>query len=254
MKTRKKAKNRSTTNLGEINLLIRVKIINSFNLNEEVFLKKYFCDRETLFMVCLPSFKKLVRDKPDIKFISLYLSHLKKFVTLLKSINEDNNNNNDRKQQNNDEKDKYFRLLRYVSEHVIYEKYEAKRLVMRYGDIGDKFYIILHGLVSIIIPIRISMQLTFNEFSRYIARLILFQEYELAKVTMRENKHIYNIDLPEVKFIIYYIHNSNNEEELFEREDNNKNFFYSAKNMKSSKNLFKQIAGNRMAKYIRYFI
>ena len=248
MKTRKKAKNRSTTNLSEINLLIRVKIINSFNLNEEIFLKKYFCDRETLFMVCLPSFKKLVRDKPDIKFISLYLSHLKKFVTLLKSINEDNNNNNDRK-QNNDEKDKYFRLLRYVSEHVIYEKYEAKRLVMRYGDIGDKFYIILHGLVSIIIPIRISMQLTFNEFSRYIARLILFQEYELAKITMRENKHIYNIDLPEVKFIIYYIHNSNNEEEQYEKDDN-KNFFYSAKSMKSSKNIFKQRGGNQFPKYI----
>ena len=165
-------KKRSTTDLGEVNLLIRVKIINSFNLNEEVFLKKYFCDHETLFMVCLPSFKKLVREKADIKFISLYLSNLKKFITLLKSINEDNNNNNTAK-QNNDEKDKYLMLLRYVSEQIIYEKYASKRLIMRYGDIGDKFYIILHGLVSIIIPIKVNAQLTFNEFCRYIERLIL---------------------------------------------------------------------------------
>ena len=163
MLKRLKSKNSSTTDLCEVNLLIRVKIINSFNLNEEVFLKKYFCDRETLFMVCLPSFKKLVREKADIKFISLYLSNLKKFITLLKSINEDNNNNNTLK-HNNDENDKYFRLLRYVSEHIIYEKYASKRLIMRYGDIGDKFYIILHGLVSIIIPIKVNTQLTFNEF------------------------------------------------------------------------------------------
>ena len=163
MKINKKPKNRSTTELGERNLLIRTKIINSFNLNEEVFLKKYFCDRETLFMVCLPSFKKLIREKTDIKFISLYLSNLKKFINLLKSINEDNTNNNTNKQNVND-KEKYFKLLRYVSEHILYEKYASKRLIMRYGDIGDKFYIILHGLVSIVIPIRGNMQLTFNIF------------------------------------------------------------------------------------------
>ena len=111
MKINRKPKNRSTTELGERNILIRTKIINSFNLNEEVFLKKYFCDRETLFMVCLPSFKKLVREKSDIKFISLYLSNLRKFIILLKSINEDNTNNNTNKQNVND-KEKYLKLLR----------------------------------------------------------------------------------------------------------------------------------------------
>ena len=65
----------SINNIGERNLQIRAKIINSFNLNEEAFLKKYFCDRETLFMICLSSFRKMVREKPDIKFISLYLSN-----------------------------------------------------------------------------------------------------------------------------------------------------------------------------------
>ena len=253
MKINKRAKNRSSTELGERNLLIRARIINSFNLNEEVFLKKYFCDRETLFMVCLPSFKKLLREKPDIKFISLYLSNLKKFITLLKSINEDNNNNNNTAKQNINEKDKYLRLLRYVSEHIIYEKYASKRLVMRYGDIGDKFYIILHGLVSIIIPIRVNMQLTFNEYSRYIARLILYQEYELAKITMRENKHIYNIDLPDIKFIIYYIHRNkdDDDDDYLRNEDKfSRNYYSSVKNIKSTKNVLKQKLGNKVSKYI----
>ena len=169
-KNTKKSKNRSQTKLGERNLSIRLTIINSFNLYDEAFYKKYYCDRETLFLICLPSFKKITRERNDIKFISLYLSNLKKLTQLLKNINEDNNNNNSMK-QNFDEKNKYFKLLKYVAENVSYEKYSAKKLLMRFGDKGDKFYIVLHGLVSILIPIKLNMKVTFNEYSRYIALL-----------------------------------------------------------------------------------
>ena len=188
----------------------------------------------------MPSFKKLLRDKTDIKFISLYLSNLKKFTNLLKIINEDINHNNNIKKMKND-KDKYFKLLRYVSEHIIYEKFLAKRIIMRYGDIGDKFYIILQGQVSIIIPIRVNLLMTFNEYSRYIALLILFQEFELAKIALRENKHIYNIDIPEIKFIINYI-NLQNINDSFEKEEKikNNNFLYLTKSIKSSKNIHKK--------------
>jgi len=239
-KNTKKSKNRSQTKLGERNLSIRLTIINSFNLYDEAFYKKYYCDRETLFLICLPSFKKITRERNDIKFISLYLSNLKKLTQLLKNINEDNNNNNSMK-QNFDEKNKYFKLLKYVAENVSYEKYSAKKLLMRFGDKGDKFYIVLHGLVSILIPIKLNMKVTFNEYSRYIALLILYQEYELAKMAMRENKHIYNIDLPDMKFIIQYLNKSNEEEAAGKDENINKSYnLYSRKNIKSSKNIIPQ--------------
>ena len=238
-KNNKKSKNRSQTKLGERNLSIRLTIINSFNLYDEAFYKKYYCDRETLFLICLPSFKKITRERNDIKFISLYLSNLKKLTQLLQNINEDNNNNS--MKQNFDEKNKYFKLLKYVAENVSYEKYSAKKLLMRFGDKGDKFYIVLHGLVSILIPIKLNMKVTFNEYSRYIALLILYQEYELAKMAMRENKHIYNIDLPEMKFIIKYLNKSNEEEATGKDENINKNYnLYSRKNIKSSKNIIPQ--------------
>ena len=236
----KKSKNRSQTKLGERNLSIRHSIINSFNLYDEAFYKKYFCDRETLFLICLPSFKKITREKHDIKFISLYLSSLRKLTELLKSINEDNNNNNPVKQNLND-KNKYFKLLKYVSENIIYEKYSAKKLIMRFGDKGDKFYIVLHGLVSILTPIKVNMEITFNEYCRYIALLILYQEFELVKMTMKENKHIYNIDLPDIKFIIHFFNKSNEEEAVGRDENINKNFYlYHRKNLKSSKNIIPQ--------------
>ena len=205
-------RNNSLVGLNERDIMTRIRIINAFKLNEEAFLKKYFCDRDTLFNICLPSFKKLFREKADIKFISLYLSNLKKFITLLKNINEENTNNATQK-QNINQKDKYLKLLKYVSEHVSYEPFSSKRLVMRYGELGSKFYIILHGVVSILIPIRVNLQMTFFEFSKYIANLLLYKEFELAKIAMRENKHVFRLDLPDMKYIINYFNKNNDEED-----------------------------------------
>ena len=202
----------SLVGLNERDIMTRIRIINAFKLNEEAFFKKYFCDRDTLFNICLPSFKKLFREKADIKFISLYLSNLKKFITLLKNINEENTNNATQK-QNINQKDKYLKLLKYVSEHVSYEPFSSKRLVMRYGELGSKFYIILHGVVSILIPIRVNLQMTFFEFSKYIANLLLYKEFELAKIAMRENKHVFRLDLPDMKYIINYFNKNNDEED-----------------------------------------
>ena len=200
----------SLMGLNERDIMTRIRIINAFKLNEEAFLKKYFCDRDTLFNICLPSFKKLLRERADIKFISLYLANLKKFITLLKNINEETTNNATQK-QNINQKDKYLKLLKYVSEHVSYEPFSSKRLVMRYGELGSKFYIILHGVVSILIPVRVNLQMTFFEFSKYIANLLLYREFEMAKNAIRENKHVFRLDLPEMKYIINYF-NKNSED------------------------------------------
>ena len=47
---------------------IRSKIINSFDLSDEIFIKKYYCDRESLFQVCLPYFQSQIREKTEKKF------------------------------------------------------------------------------------------------------------------------------------------------------------------------------------------
>ena len=69
--------------LNEKYLLIREKIKNSFELIDEEFLKKNFCDKETLFQICLSSFEIPVneREEMDIKFIFLYMSKIKNLLT-----------------------------------------------------------------------------------------------------------------------------------------------------------------------------
>lgn len=220
--------------LNDREMMIKIRIINSFNLNDEVFLKKYFCDRETLFNICLPSYKKLTKEKSDIKLISLYLANLKKFMTLLKNINEDNINNSTQK-DNNDQKNKNLKLLKYISENIEYESFSNKRLIMRFGDLGNRFYIILNGVVSILIPIRVNSQMTFLEYSQYIATLLLYKEFELAKIVMRENKHIYRLDLPDMKYIINYFYKNSEEEEIKLTQRNS--YEIMVRNLKSEKNI-----------------
>ena len=247
-------KSNSIIGLNERELMTRLKIINSFQCNEDVFFKKYFCDRDTLFNICLPAFKKLFREKTDIKFISLYLSNLKKFITLIKSINEDSNINSNQNQNNKhnlDQKEKYLKLLKYVSENVLYEFFPSKRLVIRYGEAGNKFYIILNGLVSVLIPVKINLQLTFYEYCRYIATLLLYKEFELAKISLRENKHVYRIDLPDMKYIIRYLNNNKEENEetnISKNSDNNIMF-----GIKSDKNINNTKLRDRMSKYFKEF-
>ena len=176
---------------------IRANIRNSFNLSEEGFLKKYYCDRETLFKICLPYFQSPHRSKEEKKFISLYLYHIKKFTILLKSPSMD----------------KFIQSLNYVSENLIYENICKNKLIMRYGDKADNFYITLSGLVSIIIPIKIPTLLNLNEYNRYIALLLLYKEFELVRLSIKDNKSEFSLDIPDLKFIFQYL-NKNKEEKI----------------------------------------
>ena len=171
------------------NLLVHSKILESFNLSREFFLKKYYCDRETLFQICLPYIKSPNRNEEINKFICLYLFHIKKFILLLKNPNFD----------------KFYKDLNYIAENLIYAKYNKNQLIMKYGDKSDNFYITLSGTVTIIIPIKITPTLNLNEFSRYYALLLLYQEFEIIRLLLKENKSELFIDLPEIKFVYKYL-------------------------------------------------
>ena len=164
--------NETRKNQFDRNSQVRANIRNSFNLSDEGFLKKYYCDRETLFQVCLPYFQSPIRSKDEKKFISLYLYHIKKFTILLKSPSID----------------KFTQSLNYVAENLIYENICKNKLIMRYGDKADNFYITLSGLVSIIIPIKVTTLLNLNEYNRYIALLLLYKEFELVRLSIKDKK------------------------------------------------------------------
>ena len=61
---------------------------------------------------------------------------------------------------------------RYPKDHIIFHK----------NDLGDKFYIILRGSVSIVIIQENYTYLTHEEYNRYLERLKYYKEYELIRL------------------------------------------------------------------------
>ena len=53
---------------------------------------------------------------------------------------------------------KFFDSLRYISSNIMYTKFNNNRLLMRYGEEGKKFYLLLKGDVAILIPIKKILQ------------------------------------------------------------------------------------------------
>jgi CRP-like cAMP-binding protein len=71
------------------------------------------------------------------------------------------------------------------------EKTEANKIVCLLGEIGDKFYMIFKGSVSIIIPVPYESELTETQYSIYLKKLFDLEEYDLFEKTMLSNKHIH---------------------------------------------------------------
>ena len=73
-------------------------------------------------------------------------------------------------------------FLRQLSMSMHPEKFAKDVIIIHKGDIGDKFYIILKGSVSIIIVQEKYEYLTQSEYDKYLEKLLLFKEYSLIKL------------------------------------------------------------------------
>ena len=198
---RSRKRNASIVEMTDKNILIKNRIIADTSvLPDDQFFNKKYCDRETLFSICLQSLEKSSTEKRklDVKLVSKYLTEMDKFIELIKNEKDSEKNYNDTERTN---KQNYFIMLKYVSNNLIYEYHPMNRLIMKYGDEGDKFYIILSGTVAVLIPVKIKVFLSVNEYCRYIALLLLYKEYQIAKQVIKENSNLHILDIPDFKYL-----------------------------------------------------
>ena len=140
-------------------------------------------DQIELFKISLPSFLKSakLRDKKDISLISLYLVQMKKFIKVIgdnfTSIKDSS----------------YFDQLKKISSTIIYEKFNKNRIVVKCGDEGKKFFLILKGEVQVLLPSKKNVLMKQSEFKRYMLLLYIYKEYELLRLVIKENKVNENI-------------------------------------------------------------
>ena len=153
-------------------------IRHSQQLIDDTLNNKANLDKEELFKVSLPSFLKTTKqkDNKDIAIISLYLVQMKKFIKL---FGEDFTSNKDTF---------YLDQLKRISSTIMYDKFNRNRIVVKFGDEGKKFFLILKGEVQVILPTKKNVMMQQKEFKRYLLLLYIYKEYEMLKLVIKDNK------------------------------------------------------------------
>ena len=85
-------------------------------------------------------------------------------------------------------------LIEQISIHLRHEYIPKNNLVCRFGERGEKFYIILKGKISFLVPKSMKCFLNFEEYINYLMQLRKNDEFELITNLLAQNRIIYPID------------------------------------------------------------
>lgn len=100
---------------------------------------------------------------------------------------------------------KNLEFLNALAFGLKHEYIPKNKILMKYGDKGDKYYIILRGSVSIIIPTAITFFMTEIEYIKSLYNLRTLEEYGLISKILGENKKIYDFTEEDVNYLFHSI-------------------------------------------------
>ena len=134
-------------------------------------------------------------------------NYLKTFPNFMKILNSDN--------YSNDSDD----LLKMITKYIKCEIVPKNTLLCRFGELGEKFYIIFKGNASILIPKEIHTHMNIIEYENRLTLLSKMKEYELLYKTIISNRHTYmNSDILTMKIKLELDNNLYKPEEIENRE------------------------------------
>lgn len=128
--------------------------------------------------------QKSIRAVPETQTVINYLQTLREFTNMLRSVTEN-----------------YEDLLFNIASALKYEKIPADRVLCKFGEKGRKFYIILKGKCTILLPKEDKVVLTHDEFYDYILRLKKYKEKEILGKVLSYNKNTYTLDEDEFAWL-----------------------------------------------------
>ena len=92
-------------------------------------------------------------------------------------------------------------LLFKISFALKYEYFEENKVIFQFGDKGVKFYLVLQGKVSILIPEKKTFSIPQDEYYAYLVKLKKYNELELISKLLTLNKGIFQIDEQEGEWL-----------------------------------------------------
>ena len=144
-----------------------------------------------IFTIIKMVLSKYEKDENDIYILSNYLKSLKTFIA---SILQGQSSDFD-----------VMPLLRKISSDLYCVSYKKNSFMMRIGDIGNTFYVILSGSVSIIVPKEISILMTRTQYINHLKFLS-----DLGEKYLVEKNYYNNIgEFPDLKLESFIKHENN---------------------------------------------
>ena len=160
--------------------------LNTIYTSFHNFKKIRYQNQNEFFNSILSIFKKhpYFRTDNENEIVLKYFLTLKEFYNILKKSYLENTNNH---------------LLKIIN-YIEYNYFPKNRLVLRYGEKGRNFFIILNGKIDILIPREKKENLSIIEYYRYLGFLIGYGEQELLNKTINLNYYSYPIEINDIDF------------------------------------------------------
>ena len=149
---------------------IPVQELLTFKVTKECYLSQ---------VISLITKPKLERTSLDLLLISGYFTYLPEFVAMIKRCYRD------------EAKD----ILKQIADVMNYVQYDHNELIIRNGDENKLFYLILNGSVDILRKKHFQDTITINEYYRYLALLIGYNEIDILNRVINDNKDIIGIEI-----------------------------------------------------------
>ena len=188
----KQQRRNSVTTLNPIDEVIEgiskdLKMAQSNDYKEDIFLANFLIEKAKynfingrkikLVEIIFHILKKNQKNDNEILILKLYFLKMEKLVSLLLPLKINISD----------------MLVKLVCQ-IKCEKKNKNTILFKYGDIGEKLYILLKGNVGILITKEKNIECTPLEFIKYLILLHLYQEESLLYETISKNKHIINIE------------------------------------------------------------
>ena len=144
-------------------------------------------------------------------YITNHVNNLKKQIEQNKKNNNSNHKNNINIEAIYEKKlmTEPNHLLWQIAKFLKYETYEKNDLLFRFGDEGDKFYMIFTGNVAVIIPKERKVKMTISEYIKYLKKLMILKEFGLIEKIIDKNFDIFfNEEISEIKHNLFDISNT----------------------------------------------
>ena len=147
-------------------------------ISERIIYKKNVSSKVDLCLYALANLPTK-RNQEMINYIKSYLKSMPSFMNIISKEQNSNLGEN---------------LIEQISIHLRHEFIPKNNIVCRYGEKGEKFYIILKGKVTFFIPKMIKCYLNLEEYVNYLMQLRKNEEFELINNLLVENRSNYPIE------------------------------------------------------------